>query len=248
MATLPEDSNFDAGVYEIATTDLVLGGPSGPANAGPQNLTNRTRWLFDQNTATQAALAALNTDVATIDGEIGVIQGQVTAINASITSINNQLPLLAPIANPNFSGTPTAPTPGGFVNNSQIATTAYVFNWYAPKNSPAFSGVPTAPTAALGNATSQLATTAFVNPGTSIGTNGYRKNPDGTIEQWGFANPAAGGVTIIFPTLFPNACFNVGALSIAGGAVQTWLGSNPNQATFNLHNTGGTSFWTAKGN
>lgn len=248
MATLPEFDNFDATVNELLTTDLVLGGPSGPSNAAPQNLTNRTRWLYNQAAARIVDINTINGEISTINGEISTINGQIGSINANLASINGQLPLLAPIANPSFTGAPTAPTPGSFVNNGQLATTAYCFTWFAPKASPALTGVPTAPTAAAGTNTTQIATCAFVLQTSSITGNGYRKNADGTIDQWGFANPNGGGITITFPIAFPNNCFSVQAISVAGGAVQTWLGANPGTANFNLHNTGGTSFWRAIGN
>jgi len=247
MANLPETSSFDANVNELLTSDLVLGGPSGPANAGPQNLTNRTRWLFDQVNVLASDITTIDGEIATINGQISTINGQITSINANLASINGQLPLLAPIANPNFTGSPTAPTPGALVNNGQLATTAYLFNWYALKNSPIFTGVPAGPTASPGTSTTQFATTAFVNRGTSIGTNGYRLLPDNMVEQWGFANPNGGGITVTFPTSFPTACLAVEAISVAGGAVQTWLGANPGASSFNLHNSGGTSFWRAIG-
>jgi len=248
MSNLPESATFDAGVYELETTDLVLGGPSGPANAAAQNLTNRTRWLYDEVNSLAADVTFIGSEIATINGQISTINGQISGINANLASINGQLPLLAPIANPSFTGTPTAPTPGSFVNNAQLATTSYCFTWFAPKASPAFTGVHTAPTAAAGTNTTQLATCAFVLQTNSISGNGYRKNADGTIDQWGFANPAGGGITVTFPTTFPNACFSVQGISVAGGAVQTWLGANPGTSSFNLHNSGGTAFWRAIGN
>lgn len=249
MGTITETSNFDATVYELETTDLVLGGPAGPSNAAAINLTNRTRWLFDQNTTNVATLATHSTHLGVIDGEITSINSSISSINVHLASIDSQLPLLAPINSPSFTGAPRAPTPGA-TNDTRIATTAFVqgqIAGLAPLNSPGFTGVPTAPTAAAGTSTSQLATTAFVNRGASIGTNGYRKNPDGTIEQWGFANPAGGGITVSFPTSFPSACLSLVAISVAGGAVQTWLGANPGASSFNLHNSGGTSFWKAIG-
>jgi len=48
MTTIPETSTFDATVYEWATTDPVRGGDLGIAVTPIKNLTNRTRWLFDQ--------------------------------------------------------------------------------------------------------------------------------------------------------------------------------------------------------
>ncbi|WNC90967.1 hypothetical protein RI103_06345 [Paraburkholderia sp. FT54] len=66
----------------------------------------------------------------------------------------------------------------------------------------------------------------------SLGANGWRKLPDGSIEQWGTGTlPASGAstsnVAITFPIPFPNACFTVtgnpqrGANSVSG-AQPSW--------------------------
>jgi hypothetical protein len=97
----------------------------------------------------------------------------------------------APLASPNFSGTPTAPTAATGVSTGQLATTAFVhaavvaattgvasFNTRtgavtltladvtnaggAPIANPALTGVPTAPNAVLHNSSTQIATTAYV--------------------------------------------------------------------------------------
>jgi hypothetical protein len=97
----------------------------------------------------------------------------------------------APLASPNFSGIPTAPTAATGVSTGQLATTAFVHNAVtaattgvasfntrtgavvllladvtgaggAPLASPAFTGNPTAPTAALHDNDTSLATTAYV--------------------------------------------------------------------------------------
>lgn len=54
MANLPESSTFDSGVYQIETTDPVIGGPSGVTNTPLKNLANRTRYLKDQVDAVKA--------------------------------------------------------------------------------------------------------------------------------------------------------------------------------------------------
>lgn len=48
MANLTETSSYDAGVYQIETTDPVTGGPAGIANKAAINLANRTKWLKDK--------------------------------------------------------------------------------------------------------------------------------------------------------------------------------------------------------
>lgn len=250
MANLPETSTFDTHVVELETTDLVLGGPGGPANGPTQNLTNRTRWLFDQNTANVAAISAIGTHLSTLDGEVSTIFGDISAINANLTSINGQLPNLAPLASPAFTGAPTAPTPPGGNNTTRIATTNFVANAVsalAPLASPALTGTPTAPTQASGDSSTKIATTAFVNPGSSLVTNGFRRNPDGSIEQWGTANPAGGTITVTLPTAFSSLANFFAIVGTSTGVPTQCNAHQLTASTFSLSNTGGTSSWRAIG-
>jgi hypothetical protein len=57
MANLPEASEFTAGVYQIETTDPVVGGVDGIANLAARSLASRTRWLKDQIDGLAASLA-----------------------------------------------------------------------------------------------------------------------------------------------------------------------------------------------
>lgn len=45
MANVPESPEWTAGVYQIETTDPVVGGVNGIANAQAKALANRTQWL-----------------------------------------------------------------------------------------------------------------------------------------------------------------------------------------------------------
>lgn len=65
----------------------------------------------------------------------------------------------APLASPNFTGIPLAPTANAGTNTTQLATTAFV---QGILSGPTFTGVPAAPTASAGTNTTQIATTAFV--------------------------------------------------------------------------------------
>ena len=47
-------------------------------------------------------------------------------MQAVVTALNNALALKAPLASPDLTGTPTAPTAAQTVNNTQVATTAFV--------------------------------------------------------------------------------------------------------------------------
>lgn len=45
MANLTENPIYEAGIYQLETTDPVLGGPSGVSNQQAKQLANRTAWL-----------------------------------------------------------------------------------------------------------------------------------------------------------------------------------------------------------
>lgn len=63
-----------------------------------------------------------------------------------------------------------------------------------------------------GSSAWSLAISHFNTPVASIGVDGYRINPDGTIEQWGRVYPVVGdvnGVDIVFPVVFPTACLSI---------------------------------------
>jgi hypothetical protein len=106
-------------------------------------------------------------------------------------AFDQQLSLYAPLASPNFSGIPQAPTANPGTSTAQLATTAYVMAAVAASTagvvsfntrtgvvdlidtditnaggallaSPVFNGTPQAPTATVGTDTAQLATCAFV--------------------------------------------------------------------------------------
>lgn len=49
MANLPESSTYEAGIYQLETTDPVQGGVSGISNQQGKQLANRTRWLKDRS-------------------------------------------------------------------------------------------------------------------------------------------------------------------------------------------------------
>lgn len=106
-----------------------------------------------------AAHNGANSDITSLTGlttPLGIAYGG-TGTTTGLSAV------AAPLASPNFTGVPTAPTAAPGTNTTQLATTAFVSSAaFAPLASPALTGVPTAPTAAPGTNTTQLATTAFV--------------------------------------------------------------------------------------
>ena len=69
-SNVPESATWEAGVYQIATTDPVLGGPNGIANIQARQLANRTTWLkarADQVDAARGGFTNLQARLVAID-------------------------------------------------------------------------------------------------------------------------------------------------------------------------------------
>jgi hypothetical protein len=129
------------------------------------------------------AIAAGVSGVSTWNGRAGAV----TMVVGDITAAGG-----APVASPNFTGVPQAPTATAGTSTPQLATTAFVaaalaaaiaplapiasptftgtvtipagaaIAGYAPIASPTLTGTPTAPTATAGDNSTQIATDAFV--------------------------------------------------------------------------------------
>ncbi len=107
--------------YAPKASPTFTGTPKAPTPAAGSNTTQVATTAF-----VQAALTALiNGAPATLD----TLKEIAAAINNDpnfSTTINNALALKAPLSSPALTGTPTAPTAAQSVNNTQIATTAFV--------------------------------------------------------------------------------------------------------------------------
>jgi len=107
--------------YAPKASPTFTGTPKAPTAAAGNNTTQLATTAF-----VQAALIALINDApATLD----TLKEIAAAINNDpnfSSTINNALALKAPLASPALTGTPTAPTAAQTVNNSQVATTAFV--------------------------------------------------------------------------------------------------------------------------
>nr|WP_240634970.1 phage tail protein [Brenneria salicis]NMN91604.1 hypothetical protein [Brenneria salicis ATCC 15712 = DSM 30166]RBP63078.1 hypothetical protein DES54_11393 [Brenneria salicis ATCC 15712 = DSM 30166]RLM30769.1 phage tail protein [Brenneria salicis ATCC 15712 = DSM 30166] len=101
MANLPEKQEWIDGIYQLETSDPVVGGPGGVSNRQAEQLADRTAYLKKELESTGEDL-----------------QSHIDAADPHTQ--------YAPKASPALTGTPTAPTAAAGVNNAQIATTAYV--------------------------------------------------------------------------------------------------------------------------
>ena len=144
MANVIEQSLWEVGVYQIETSDAILGGVNGIANRQALQLANRTLWLKDQvlglgsgkqaADATLTALAGLTTSADKLIYATGADQFALTPLTAFIRTLLDDADAAtaratlgaAPLASPALTDTPTTPTAADGTNTAQIASTAFV--------------------------------------------------------------------------------------------------------------------------
>ncbi|KDT95960.1 phage tail-collar fiber family protein [Escherichia coli 3-267-03_S1_C2] len=177
--------------YAPKESPTFTGTPKAPTPAAGNNTTQLATTAF-----VQAALTALiNGAPATLD----TLKEIAAAINNDpkfSTTINNALALKAPLSSPALTGTPTAPTAAQSVNNTQIATTAFVKSAIAAMvgSAPAALDTLNELAAALGNdpnfATTMLNALAGKQPLDNTLTNLSGKDVAGLLTYLGLGEAA----------------------------------------------------------
>ncbi len=177
--------------YAPKASPIFTGTPKAPTPAAGNNTTQLATTAF-----VQAALTALiNGAPATLD----TLKEIAVAINNDpkfSTTINNVLALKAPLLSPELTGTPTAPTAAQSVNNTQIATTAFVKSAIAAMvgSAPAALDTLNELAAALGNdpnfATTMLNALAGKQPLDNTLTNLSGKDVAGLLAYLGLGEAA----------------------------------------------------------
>lgn len=76
MANLTETNRWEAGIYQLETSDPVMGGPNGIDNRAPRELANRTLWL---KTELAKAVAQIGTNKTEAAQAYALKTGQITA-------------------------------------------------------------------------------------------------------------------------------------------------------------------------
>lgn len=182
--------------YAQKHNPTFTGEPKAPTPAAGNNTTRIATTAF-----VQAAITALiNGAPDTLD----TLKEIAAAINNDpkfSTTINNALALKAPLSSPALTGTPTAPTAAQSVNNTQIATTAFVKSAIAAMvgSAPAALDTLNELAAALGNdpnfSTTVLNALAGKQPLDNTLTNLRGKDVAGLLAYLGFQKGVAGGIS-----------------------------------------------------
>ncbi|HEI3448235.1 TPA: phage tail protein [Escherichia coli] len=203
--------------YAPKESPTFTGTPKAPTPAAGNNTTQVATTAFVQ----AALMALINGAPATLD----TLKEIAAAINNDpkfSTTINNALALKAPLSSPALIGTPTAPTAAQSVNNTQIATTAFVKSAIAAMvgSAPAALDTLNELAAALGNdpnfATTMLNALAGKQPLDNTLTNLSGKDAAGLLTYLGLGEGSALPVGV--PVPWPSATPPTGWLKCNGAA------------------------------
>nr|WP_248417999.1 phage tail protein [Escherichia coli] len=215
--------------YAQKESPTFTGTPKAPTPAAGNNTTQLATTAF-----VQAALTTLiNGAPATLD----TLKEIAAAINNDpkfSTTISNALALKAPLSSPALTGTPTAPTAAQSVNNTQIATTAFVKSAIAAMvgSAPAALDTLNELAAALGNdpnfATTMLNALAGKQPLDNTLTNLSGKDVAGLLTYLGLGEAAkrdvgTGENQIPDMVSFSGVRDYYGKQLLPGGLILQWL-------------------------
>lgn len=104
-------------------------------SAGTSNLalgsTNVTAYAGNLGVGLAATVAGLTTAINDTNVDVNAVEANVATLVTDVNTLENNFSDLAPLADPPFTGIPTAPTPANGVDSTQIATTEFVQNLIA---------------------------------------------------------------------------------------------------------------------
>lgn len=161
MANLTETSTYEAGIYQLETTDPCLAGPGGVLNTPHQQLANRTKWL---KAAVDGLTAAASSNATAISNEATARADADTVITTSMGELR-------------FTRETTYNEDGGTNNLSAADIKGTIFNMIpnalepTTLNLPALAGVPNGSIVAFRSYGTSLTNFAIVN---KSGTNTFK--------------------------------------------------------------------------
>lgn len=239
MSNVSELDQFDGNVYQIDTTDPVLGGPTGPSNKAAINLANRTRWLFNALRFGRGSFAA----------ETGTANHYVANLASAPTTLEEGMEVRFQAVNANTGASDFTPNNGtggpaalpiygadhNQLQGGEIAALGEVTLRYTSKLNTgsggawilvrSTGGIQRSITPSIGDATNAVATmTALFNAADGMATISVAGGSDVTLA------PAQYGVAILKLTGAPTANINLKLPAQTG----QWIIINNQGGTFNV--------------
>lgn len=260
MADLPESNEWTPGIYQIETSDPVLGGPEGISNQQAKQLASRTRWLkakidafldgtlsvanaLKLATARTISISGAGTGSASFDGSAnsaivltlansGVVAGSYAKVTVTAKGLVTAGAALDAADIPSLDW-------NKITTGKPTTLGGYGITDAAPLLSPQLQGLPTTPTPAQFDKSQLIASTEFVRE--SLGNMSGYSNLTGSVtipaasagEYLIVNNP--GTVTLPNPSSLPlGTMFTIEAI----GAVATVTCTGASSSSFSGPNVG----------
>ena len=232
MANLQETAQWETGIYQLETSDPVMGGADGIDNRQAKQLGNRTLWLKNELEQMSRAIpdAVTKSDAINSDSSATVATSKAvkTAYDKAVTAKEAADEAVKTSGNQDIGGNKTftaaatfkagafvADSVADFAANQYLQIGANNVNTYLHNKRSGkylsmrndgelrYDGKRLLNTDDLSNMT----------PSGDKAANGWCRLPNGLILQWGF-KPAPTGrydvnQSVVFPVTFPTACLNV---------------------------------------
>ncbi|MEX2155128.1 MAG: hypothetical protein WD825_17415 [Gemmatimonadaceae bacterium] len=225
MAFLVEVEDYEAGVYQLETTDPVEGGPGGIANAQAQSLANRAKYLKAHLDAAEADIASIETEIANArSGEL-TLDARIDAVMAAAQS--------------HSAGTLTGNTLAAGVVNSSLTSVGTLTSLTVSPGAASFQAV--AATTVVASSTGQFGGTLTVTVGgIAITGNSTISGTLGGISTFTATNIGGTLTTAAQPNVTSLGALTgvtvSGAASVSGGITSTragvaFIGDNTSAAT-----------------
>jgi len=237
VASLIELEQWDEELYQLETTDPVIGGPNGISNQQAQTLGNRTRYL----NALKVTIADLQKGTHVTAVDTGAANAYVVALSPAVAALANGMEISFTPANSNtgastitVNGLAAVPIVGGALSalqGGEIVASGRVKLKY---NSTISSFVIISTTGALqtADATKTKHATTLNQFGAVLSQNGYQKLPSGLILQWQLvSHTTAGTQQFTYPIAFPNTSLFVIATDQTAANPALTIGVAPVSAT-----------------
>lgn len=258
MANLQETARWETGIYQLETSDPVMGGADGIDNRQAKQLGNRTLWLKNEmeQMAREIPAAVTKSDAVNSDSSANVATSKAVkaAYDKAVAAENAASGAVKTSGNQDIGGNKTftaattfkagafvADSVADFAANQYLQIGANNVNTYLHNKRSGkylsmrndgelrYDGKRLLNTDDLSNMT----------PSGDKAANGWCRLPNGLILQWGF-KPANGNwdvnQSVAFPVAFPSVCLNV-SLTPSIDRIDT-----DHNAEFGVHSLSATGF------
>ena len=258
MANLQETAQWETGIYQLETSDPVMGGADGVDNRQAKQLGNRTLWLKNklEQMAREIPAAVTKSDAVNSDSSANVATSKAvkTAYDKAVAAENAASGAVKTSGNQDIGGSKTftglatmkkgaivADSDGDFNANQylQIGSNNVNSYFYNKKSGKYLSMRNDGELRYDGKRLLNTDDLSNMTPTGDKAANGWCRLPNGLILQWGF-KPVNGNwdvnQSVAFPVAFPSVCLNV-SLTPSIDRIDT-----DHNAEFGVHSLSATGF------